>query len=260
MTNKTFHILDNGYPLSITTHQNIKKILIKCGWKYNAKNHNYLFVVGGDGTFVRTLKHYYDKSVKIICVNTGNVGFYAQLNHNDVDRLNKLVTNKNKYINPDILEITVDNNQKMYAINEMVIQALNTVQIDIKIDDIFYEKFKGTGLLICTKTGSTGQSKTNHGAIITPNVNAIQLVELAPTLHANKFTIISPLIIDGNSKINLSNFSFNQPTEIVCDGMLKFSLKNKKTIVIRKVTAKFQIYFSSFLEDYLNKLRRTFIG
>lgn len=258
MTNKTFYIIDNNYSLSISTNQIIKRTLIKNGWTYNIKNHHYLFIVGGDGTLVRALKNYYNKSVKIICVNTGNVGFYAKFNQDDVNRLNKLVVNPKNYIYPDILEISIDN-KKIYAINEVVIQALNTVEMDININECFYEKFKGTGILICTKTGSTGQAKTNNGAIIAPNINAIQLVELAPTLHANKITITSPLILDGNSKISLSNFKFNQRTDIVADGMVKSKLKQTSNIHIRKIMAPFQIYFSLQINDYIDKLRKTFI-
>lgn len=259
MINKTFFIIDNQYPLSISTHKKVKQTLIKCRWKYDVKNHNYLFVIGGDGTLVRALKNYYQKNVKIICINTGNVGFYARFNQNDIDVLNNLVLDPKKYINPDILEISVDD-KKIYAINEVVIQALNTVEIDIIINDCFYEKFKGTGLLVCTKTGSTGQAKTNGGSIIAPNIDAIQLVELSPTLHANKITITSPLILNGNTHITLSNFKFNQRTDIVADGMLKLNLQSKKIIKIRKINAPFEIYFPLQLDDYINKLRKTFIS
>jgi NAD+ kinase len=177
-------------------------------------------VVGGDGTLVRTLKNYYDKPVRIICVNTGNVGFYSKFTNKDIEKFDDLITKNSNYIKPCILEIT-SNSKTTYAINEVVIQSLNTVETDIEIDNIFYERFKGTGILVCTKTGSTAQAKTNNGAIIAPNVNAIQLVELAPTIHANKTTITSPLILDDKTKIKLSYFKFNQRTDVITDGMLR---------------------------------------
>jgi NAD+ kinase len=170
-----------------------------------------------------------------------------------------MITNTSNYINPDILEITIDN-KKIYAINEVVIQALNTVEMNIKINDIFYEKFKGTGILVCTKTGSTGQAKTNNGAIIAPNINAIQLIELAPTLHANKITITSPLILDGKSKIELLNFKFNQRTDVIADGMLKSHLKPTNEIKIRKISASFELFFSLKMDEYIKKLHKTFIS
>jgi NAD+ kinase len=175
--------------------------------------------VGGDGTLVRTLKKCYNKNIRVICINTGNVGFYASFTQKNIDKFENEILNTSNYIHPDILEIEI-NGKKIYAINEVVVQALNTIEMDIEISNNFYENFKGTGILICTKTGSTGQAKTNNGAIISPDINAIQLVEIAPTLHANKNTIKSPFVFSGNSTIKLSNFKFSQRTDVIADGML----------------------------------------
>jgi NAD kinase len=42
--------------------------------------------------------------------------------------------------------------------------------------------------------------------------------------------------------------------------MLRWNLKKDDTIEIKKVTAKFQLFFSLKLNDYIHKLHKTFIS
>jgi NAD+ kinase len=104
---------------------------------------------------VRNLRYYYHKAINIVSINTGNIGFYAHFHRDDFKRFMEDIMNSENYSNPYLLEIYV-NDKHLNAINEMTIQSLNTISIDITINDIFYETCKGTGVMICTRTGSTG--------------------------------------------------------------------------------------------------------
>jgi NAD+ kinase len=80
---KSFYIISNDYSISKQIAKDIKQSLISQKYCFDSKQHNLLFVVGGDGTFVRCLRKYYNTPVRIICINTGTVGFYARFKHDN---------------------------------------------------------------------------------------------------------------------------------------------------------------------------------
>jgi NAD+ kinase len=216
-------------------------------------------VIGGDGTYVRFLRQYYDKPTKIVCINTGTVGFYAKFISNHLKDFIKLITDENNYINPQVLSININNELVYNAMNELVIQSLNTIKMKIMIDKTLYEEYKGTGVLIATRTGATGQAKSNGGAIIFPNVDALELVELAPTNHAKQHSFNAPAILNGNSKIQLSDFVSMQRCDLIIDGMRVKRIKPNDAITITKQNATFSLCFNDDPAGYIRKLQQTFI-
>jgi NAD kinase len=114
-------------------------------------------------------------------------------------------------------------------------------------------------VLISTRTGSTGQSRANGGAIIAPDVNAYELVEIAPTLHAKNLTINAPIIINEASKTTIEMLFTSQRSDLITDGMLQCEIKENDIIEIKHVDAKFKLCFTNNMNEYISKLRNTFI-
>jgi NAD+ kinase len=143
--------------------------------------------------------------------------------------------------------------------NELVIQSLNTVKMNVHINDSLYENYMGSGILIATRTGATGQAKSNGGAIIFPDVDAIELVELAPTNHSKHHSFNAPVILNGNSKIQFKDFISAQRCDLIIDGMRVKHIKPTDQITISKQVAPFSLCFSDDTKGYINKLQQTFI-
>jgi NAD+ kinase len=226
----------------------------------NSKNYEYLFVIGGDGTYVRFLRNCYNKPIKIVCINSGTIGFYAKFNQTQINSILKEVLNPNNFIHPQLLQINIDN-QKIYnAMNEVVVQSLNTVKLDVYINKTLYENYMGTGILVSTRTGATGQAKSNGGAIIMPNVDVMELVELSPTNHTKHLSFNSPLIVNGtDTTITLNNFKSAQRCDLIIDGMRVMTIKPNQNISITKVNSIFSLCFNCDLKNYIDKLQKTFI-
>ncbi len=261
ITNKTFDIISKQKNDPIILY--INQMMTKNKYKLDKKNPSYVFILGGDGTFVSTIKKFYKKDVWIIPINTGNVGFYSFYNKNHLPKL-KDVENKFNYINPDVIKAKIDN-KEVYAINEIAINGVNTISCSIVINGHFYEKFKGSGLIISTKTGSTGYCKSANGSIIFPNVDAFEIIELFPTLHAKKTTINSPIILNTNkTKVIINDFKSNNPISFVSDGQCVLTSKEATVdLAIIKPTG-FKLFFpiknnSQCNGHYIQKLQKTFI-
>lgn len=260
-TNKTFNIISKHKNDPII--QYINEMMTKNEYKLDKKNPSYVFILGGDGTFVSTIKKFYNKEVWIIPINTGNVGFYSFFNKNRLPKLRD-IQNKSNYINPDVIKAKI-NKKEVYAINEIAINGVNTITCSININGHFYEQFKGSGLIVSTKTGSTGYCKSANGSIIFPNVDAFEIIELFPTLHAKKTTINSPIILNTkNTKVKINNFKSNNPISFVSDGQCVAALK-EATLDLSIIKPKgFKLFFpirdnSQCNGDYIDKLQKTFI-
>jgi NAD+ kinase len=80
MKNKSlsYLIITNEYDYSHQVQKQINTLLKNKHWILNKVSPDYLFIIGGDGTFVRELQNYYNRDIKIVCINTGTVGFYYQ--------------------------------------------------------------------------------------------------------------------------------------------------------------------------------------
>jgi NAD+ kinase len=157
------------------------------------------------------------------------------------------------------LEININDKFIFNAMNEVVIQSLNTVKMDVFINGSLYENYMGSGVLVTTRTGSTGQAKSNGGAIIFPNVDAFEFVELSPTNHTKHHSFNAPAILCSSAKIELNNFKSSQRCDLIIDGMRVRHINSEDKITITKQDAPFSLCFSGEVKSYISKLQQTFI-
>jgi NAD+ kinase len=169
------------------------------------------------------------------------------------------VSNEKNYIHPQILNISINNKKKYNAMNELVIQSLNTIKMSVNVDNHLYENFMGTGILVATHTGATGQAKSNGGPIFLPSVEAFELIELAPTNHSKHHSFNAPLIMSSSNSVLLDNFQSAQRCDLIIDGMRVLGIKPTDKIKITCTKAKFALCFNRETTSYIEKLKNTFI-
>lgn len=171
-------------------------------------NPEYVFVIGGDGTFLEAVRQFASCLDKIIFVpiKLGGIGFYT--NHNTIAELKEVIpflTNDEHFdfVKYALLEVNYDN-KVAYAINEIKItNNIKPLNLEICINDEKLESFKGTGLVFSTPSGSTGFMKSAGGAIIYPNAGLYEMQELF-AVSTNKFrTLNAPIIFSEQQKIKL---------------------------------------------------------
>ena len=93
-----------------------------------------------------------------------------------------------------------------------LLNAYRTQHLNVTIDDLFFESFRGTGVCLSTPTGSTAYNTSLGGAIIYPSLKAFQMTEIA-SINNNVFrTIGSPLIIPQEQVVTLQSENFADVT------------------------------------------------
>ena len=70
----------------------IKQVLQSYQYEYNQENPDTVFVVGGDGTYIKAIHDYMERipDVKFLGLHTGTLGFFTDYHDNEVDELLKM--------------------------------------------------------------------------------------------------------------------------------------------------------------------------
>lgn len=134
---KKFFIYCNDSKKSQDAKKKLASLLRKAGCTISADATN-IIVLGGDGTFVHAYNTYCKKPVKMVLINTGLVGFYSIDLNLDAKAIIKYFDNDNNFYKPDVVACEASN-KTYYAINEILIEGINTISADIFVNNNHYE-------------------------------------------------------------------------------------------------------------------------
>lgn len=218
----------NNLEKSIETKNILVEKLKKAGFEISEnieENTELLISIGGDGSFLQTIHQFNFVQIPVIAINTGHLGFFAELSPNKIDDFINSYINKEYFIQQvEPLEAkicTEENEIKLVAINEIVIKNIEsrTVHLDLQVDGIKIEHFSGDGMLISTPMGSTAYNYSAGGSIVDPSLNLLQLTPIAP-MNTNSYrSFTSSIILPTTSVISISpEFEFENSILIVVDG------------------------------------------
>jgi NAD+ kinase len=166
---------------------------------------DYLFSIGGDGTLLKTITFVRDKSIPILGINTGRLGFLTSIATEEVDSAIEDVLSGNFDLDTrTLLSLETEDNlfgDINYALNEITLQKKDTssmITIQVYIGDEFLNSYWADGLIISTPTGSTAYSLSCNGPIILPGSGNIIINPIAPH-NLN----VRPVVIPDDSELTL---------------------------------------------------------
>lgn len=214
--------------------------------------------LGGDGTFLRTAARVNRQNIPILGINTGRLGFLADVGSTDVeDTLEELFKHYYKVEERILLRLETKSRAYKgynYALNEVAVLKRDTssmITIHTSLNGEYLTSYQADGLVIATPTGSTAYSMSVNGPIILPQDNSIVLSPVAP--HSLN---VRPLVIPNDFEITLGVESRNRTFLISLDGrseifpagiQLKVSKADYTTKVIKR-------YNHTFYETLREKL------
>ncbi len=220
---------------------------------------DYVISIGGDGTILRAATIIRNSNIPIIGINTGRLGFLANVPKEDMQKaINQLFAGEFHIDKRSLLEAsTAEKNIDLginFALNEISVSRKNTttmIMIDTYLDNEFLNTYWADGLIIATPTGSTGYSLSCNGPIITPQVKALTITPIAPHNLS-----IRPLIIRDNATIKIRISSRENKFLLSMDSRI-VSLDTDTAIFIKKTNFKLhmiELENQSFLKTLREKL------
>jgi len=206
-------IQNNDKQLSVDVAEKLTNLLKAEGIEINPVEPDILITIGGDGTLLSGFHRYAHQldTIRFIGVHTGHLGFYTDWREYEIESLVESIKNDDgQYVAYPLLDVSVsyeeereDNN--FLALNEATIQKVGgTLVSDVYINHQHFERFRGDGICVSTPTGSTGYNKSIGGAVLHPELKALQMTEMASINNRVYRTLSSPLIIAENEEINLN--------------------------------------------------------
>ncbi len=165
---------------------------------------NYIFSVGGDGTFLHSVVNIRNFDIPVVGVNSGRLGFLADISENQVDNALSQIFNGNyTIVERSMLQVNcgIENLDFNFALNEMTVLKTDTssmINIYAYLDKELLNNYWADGLIIATPTGSTAYTLSVGGPILTPDSENFVITPLAP----HNLTV-RPLVVPDNHEIKL---------------------------------------------------------
>lgn len=200
--------------IKIKIYQKSANTLPGAGWdkidsskgpSFGSESPDLVLSVGGDGTFLETVLKVKDLGVPIAGVNTGRMGFLANISADEIDHSVEMLCNNNyEIIERCLLELLrpsgIFEGNSFSALNEITIQKadLSMITITVYVDDTHLNTYWADGLIVSTATGSTAYNLSAGGPILSPEDESIIISPISP----HNLTI-RPIILSGKSKIRM---------------------------------------------------------
>lgn len=206
------NIVANAYERSQQVAAELSEKLRQRGFEVNHEYPDMVITVGGDGTLLHAFHEYEDQldHLRFIGIHTGHLGFYTDWRDFELDSLvDSLCQDKGESVDYPVIDVYAtlkDRSEVLFyrTLNESTVRRVNhTLVADIMIGDQFFERFRGDGVAIATPTGSTGYNKSIGGAVMSPQVEAMQLSEMASINNRVFRTLGSPIIVNKNEWVHL---------------------------------------------------------
>jgi NAD+ kinase len=208
------------------------------------KDADFAVVFGGDGTILSAARDLSSRSVPVIGVNVGRLGFLAEFSVDDIKKLfGRLVTDPSLIEKRMMLKCTITNKGKekfsSTAINEVVINAgpdYKMVDLKITVRGQSLADCISDGVIISTPTGSTAYNLSAGGPILSANLSAIVITPICP--HTLSFR---PIVISADSKVEIIPQRINKGTNVMLDGQILSPLEIGDVVMVEKHNGTFQV-------------------
>lgn len=217
-----------------------------------------LLTVGGDGTLLDSTTYVRDSGVPILGINTGRLGFLANVAKDEVVQAADAIINEKYTIDYRSL-ISVNTNTETqphpnFALNEVTVSRKDTttmITIHVWIDGEYLNSYWADGLMLATPTGSTGYSLSCGGPIVMPGSENFIITPVAPhNLTVRPFVIPNNVHVKFKVEVREDEFLLSLDSRIL-------TMANKSEVEM--CCSPFQIklvetHFQNFASTLRNKL------
>jgi len=191
-------------------------------------------VIGGDGSILRIAEHCAKKTVPIIAVDMGTLGFMCEIDPDELYLLAQVVEGRFTLDRRMMMEARVIRGGECvysgHALNDVVINRSSgkILDIDVFADTQFITKFRADGVIIATPTGSTAYSMSAGGPIIDPGDRNMTVTPIcAHGLFAKSFVLASHRMVKIKVDVTKSHLAM-----ISVDGRSGFQMMPDDTVLI----------------------------
>lgn len=203
-----------------------------------------IVVLGGDGTMISTARLIGEADVLVLGINYGSLGYLTDFRIEEMfPALEAIIAGQYDIDRRVMLDIEHWHGTEKLAtgrvLNDLVINKAalaRIIDIDVKLNDLFVNRFRADGLIVSTPTGSTAYNLSAGGPIIYPSMNAVVLTPICPFTLTNR-----PLVVPDSAAIELTLVNENEGVVLSLDGQTGYPMKAGERVIIRKSATTFNL-------------------
>jgi len=201
------------------------------------KKYDLVLSIGGDGVFISASKYAYKKSIPVLGLNFGRIGFLADLDKKELQSKMSKILNGNYIVDKrTMLSGTVYSSggvKKSISLNDVVVNncgKLKMIETDVFVNKNLITKQRSDGVIVSTPTGSTAYAMSNGCPIVSPKSNVICIVPIAPHSYGQR-----SIIINSSDKVTIKiNKKSIKHSQVTFDGANNLTIKNPELVEIKK--------------------------
>jgi len=219
-----------------------------------------IIVLGGDGTLLSIARLMRSRSVPIVGINMGTLGFLTEIKQAEAfDVIEHLLDQGIRQTSQRaLLEVTLRRKNKIIfqgpVVNDAVISKgaiARIIGIRVSIQGKDVSHIRADGIIVATPTGSTAYSLAAGGPIVEPSLPALILAPICPHSLTQR-----PLVIPDHFEIQLCLTHRPGHVLLTLDGQDVVAMKEGDIVTVRRFQKHSLQLVSSPTRDYFNLLHQ----
>jgi NAD+ kinase len=197
-----------------------------------------MVVLGGDGTLLRASHLLEKRSVPLVGVNFGSLGFLTEIALSELyPVMEGVLAGTYAFEERQMLRALVQrrgqSDVSADVLNDVVVTKAavisRIIELDVTVDGVFVSAFRADGLIVSSTTGSTAYNLAAGGPILYPTLPAVVLTPICPHMLANR-----PLVVADDATIRVRLHSHDVEVHVTLDGQQGFPLAPQDTVTITR--------------------------
>ena len=218
-----------------------------------------VIVLGGDGTFLSIARLMRKRSVPVLGINMGQLGFLTEIKKSEAELvLESILEGGPVTINERVLfEVTLRRERRVIfsgpVVNDAVISKGSIARIiglQVRVNGKFVHDVRSDGIILSTPTGSTAYSLAAGGPILEPSLPAIALTPICPHSLTQR-----PVILPDSAEVEVVLKDSPGPVLLTLDGQDAIEMQKEDMVTVRRFRKHALKLISSPTRDYFSVLR-----
>ena len=215
-------------------------------------------VLGGDGTFLATARELHGRTVPMLAVNLGGLGFLTVVTRDEL--LPALEAVLAGHMRTELrvqieAEVVRGNEQagSFVALNDVVLNKgalARVLDFDVRVDGQFVSTYKADGLIVSTPTGSTAYSLAAGGPVVAPTVRAFIITPICAHTLTNR-----PIVIRDTATIEVEVKVAEESVYLTVDGQVGMEIRSEDRVRMKKSASAVEIV-QPLTKNYFEILRQ----
>jgi NAD+ kinase len=203
-----------------------------------------IVVLGGDGTMISTARLLDNRSVPVLGINYGRLGYLTEIRVEEMTgALDAILAGQYRIDSRLMLAAELWRGEEKLlrnrVLNDIVVSKsalARIIEIETRLDTQMVNVFRADGLIVSTPTGSTAYNLSAGGPIIYPSMSAVVITPICPHTLSNR-----PLVVPDAAEIEVTLKTPKEEVALTLDGQVGFRLEAGDRIRIVKSRTTFNL-------------------